>query len=87
MTASDTDLIEELSALEHEQWMTWSKTVFKRMYDMLMDEGKTGHEIVASMEIRWEPNWIPYGDLDEETKEYDREWAEKALAIVRKYIA
>jgi hypothetical protein len=62
------DLIESLAALEHEQWVAWSKAV--------------AHEVSEDRRKRWETYWVPYNDLDEETKEKDREWARKVAEII-----
>lgn len=60
---------EKLAALEHDQWLHWSKTVA---------------ESVAPEKVKeWEPNWIPYEKLTEEAKNQDREWADKVLAIIQ----
>lgn len=82
---SESHLLEELSDLEHEQWMRWSKTVHERMMQYFR-EGKTLEQFIGDMTQRWEPNWIPYKQLDWDTKEFDREWSRQALGIVRKYI-
>lgn len=62
------ELIEALAALEHDQWIAWSKTV--------------AHEVSDDRRKRWETYWVPYSDLDEETKEKDREWARKVAEII-----
>jgi hypothetical protein len=62
-------LLEELAAVEHEQWVTWSKTVAK--------EGLTPERIE-----RWEKFWTEYAELDDDVKEYDRIWARKVLDLV-----
>jgi hypothetical protein len=64
-------IIEDLSALEHEQWTKWSKSLAKR--EDISDERRAS----------WESYWIPYGLLREETKEDNRRWARRALKIVR----
>ena len=63
------DLREQLAALEHEQWEKWSRTV--------AEQGLTPERIE-----RWQRYWVPYADLDEATKDFDREWAGKALALI-----
>jgi hypothetical protein len=62
------ELIESLAALEHEQWVAWSKAV--------------AHEVSEDRRKRWETYWVPYDELDEETKEKDREWARKVAEII-----
>lgn len=61
------ELIEEIAALEHEQWITWSKAVA----DEVGDERRE----------RWEKYWVPYEELSEEIKEHDRVWARKIIAL------
>jgi len=63
------DTFEELAALEHEQWMEWSKSV--------------AQEVSAKRRKRWEKYWVPYAELDESVKEWDREWARKVLEILK----
>lgn len=61
------DLVERLAALEHRQWMHWTQAVAER------------EDLPDGLVERWEESWVPYDDLDEETKEMDREWARRAL--------
>ena len=63
------NLREKLANLEHEQWMKWASSV--------MDE--VGEE----RQKRWRAYMIPYGDLSEKVKDYDRKWADKILAILQ----
>jgi hypothetical protein len=32
--------------------------------------------------MSWEKNWKPYSKLDEDTKDFDREWADKIIDAV-----
>lgn len=64
------DFIEELSNLEHEQWMSWSKHI------------RANNVIPLDLLRRWEKNWIPYSKLDEKTKEFDRVWARKVVKLI-----
>jgi hypothetical protein len=68
--AADEDR-ERLAALEHEQWVKWAQSV--------MDS----EPISEARRERWERFMVPYADLDEPTKDYDREWADRALVILR----
>lgn len=63
------ELLESLASIEHEQWMEWSKSV--------------ASEVSAERRDRWEKYWIPYDQLSDEVKEQDREWARKALNLMR----
>lgn len=82
---SESHLLEELSDLEHEQWIQWSKTVFDRL-QMYANQGKDINEVINLLRLRWYSSWVPYKQLDWETKEYDREWSRQVLGIIRKYM-
>ena len=63
-------ILDELAALEHEQWVAWSKSV-------------AAAEIISEYRLeRWTRLWIPYEELSERWKEEDLKWARKALKIV-----
>lgn len=62
---------EELANLEHEQWIKWAKT--------LMETENLSPERVE----RWKRYMVPYAELDEKTKDYDRKWADMVLEIVQ----
>lgn len=64
--------IEELSELEHEQWMQWSKEV--------ADKEKVSQERLD----RWKKLWVPYKDLTELEKEADRAWARRVSDMITK---
>ena len=69
---TDEEIIEPLAELEHEQWMKWADTIMQT-------------EKISDVRFaRWASCMIPYAELTEEMKEFDREWARKALAILRK---
>lgn len=63
----DGEFIEKLSSIEHEQWMTWAKSI----YQEVSDERKK----------RWDSYFVPYEQLEEPVKAHDRIWAEKVLLI------
>lgn len=65
-------LIEQLAELEHDQWVSWSRSVWER----------NGGHITSDLYKHWEKNWIPYSELSEEEKEKDRKWARKTLKII-----
>ena len=69
---TDEEIIESLAELEHEQWMKWADTIMQT------------EKISDARFARWASCMIPYAELTEEMKEFDREWARKALAILRK---
>lgn len=64
-----TDVPEALAALEHEQWMTWSKSL------------AAAEPLSEERVERWRRLWVPYADLSEQEKDADRVWAEKVLAL------
>jgi hypothetical protein len=66
------ELLEKLSDLEHRQWMEWSQAVAK--------------EVSPERATRWKAYQVPYDQLDEKTKQMDREWAEKVLEILQPYM-
>jgi len=63
-------LIEELAALEHEQWSAWASSLIQN------------ETLSRSRVDRWGRLLVPYGQLTDEEKEQDRIWARKALAIL-----
>jgi hypothetical protein len=85
---------EKLSELEHIQWEKWSKTVAEELmqvYQLLTPIIKDkravdARKIIGKRLDRWKKNWIPYSDLTEEVKEFDREWADKVMVVVKKEI-
>lgn len=65
-------LLEELSALEHEQWAHWTKFMLGNMTDF--------------NRTRWEKQIeTSYSELSNKEKESDREWARKVLELINKY--
>jgi hypothetical protein len=67
---SRNELREKLAALEHSQWEAWSKTLLAT------------ENISEERTERWQQYGVPYDQLPETVKEYDREWADKVLGIV-----
>jgi len=65
---NDNDLLERLAALEHEQWMHWAKAV--------------APEVSAERRERWERYMVPYEELPDDVKEFDREWARRVLEVL-----
>ena len=63
-------ILEELAAIEHDQWIAWSKNIAETE-DLSLDRVS-----------RWRLLWVPYVDLSEEMKEHDRKWARKVLEIL-----
>jgi len=71
MSKEEFQKIEKLAALEHEQWMAWSKDIVKT------------ESIRYGRLERWQKLWIPYEQLTEEQKEQDRVWARKVIDILK----
>ena len=69
----DTENIEKLAELEHQQWMYWSEAVAKK----LPQSAQSAHIIKG-----WMENWKPYAELSDEVKEFDRVWARKVIPII-----
>ena len=60
-------LLEEISELEHEQWMHWAKEILKE------------EDISEERAKRWKKDFKDYKDLPEDVKEFDREYAEEVI--------
>lgn len=67
---SESDRLETLAALEHRQWMHWSQYIAE------------SHDIPVNLREKWEANWVPYSELDDDVKEKDRRWAREVLEIL-----
>ena len=65
------DLLERISALIHEEWMSWAKDVMDRK-----------DELPERFE-KWEKEMVPYEELSEDAKEYDREWGRKFIELIQ----
>ena len=70
MTQKTKALRDRLADLEHEQWMSWAKSIL------------TTEQISAKRKERWVKCFIPYDELSDEMKEHDLVWADRVLAIV-----
>lgn len=71
-----TDLLEDLAALEHEQWRKWA-------YELIDTEQLSRSRVDRWLKIL---QLSGYQNLPEEMKERDREWAERVLWIVKKHL-
>lgn len=63
--------IEKLAELEHEQWMSWAKTLIET------------ENISESRKQRWKKYMVPYDTLPEDVKEQDRKWAYEVLKLMQ----
>jgi len=70
------DLLEDLAALEHEQWKSWALNIIDT------------ENITPARADRWFEiiKAGGYRNLTEELKDKDREWAEQVLFIVKKHL-
>ena len=69
--AEKKELLERLAALEHEQWIAWSKSI-------------TYNEHISQDRFdRWRRLWCPYSELTGVMKDQDRRWARKVITIVK----
>lgn len=66
------ELLDELAALEHEQWMEWTETL-------------AGEEALSPNRLqRWKSSFKPYEELTEAQQESDRNYAKKVLLLLKK---
>jgi len=81
--------LERLSEIEHNQWIHWSKTIWDRLETIKRaieaDDKRTALFLLEEQRNKWDKNWIPYKQLDEKTKEFDRVWAKKVLETISSY--
>lgn len=85
------ELLEKLAALEHEQWIGWSKSIAKDMEELLdiANIASIYNYLTAEQERliikqderleRWKTLWVPYEELSEDLKNEDRYFARKIL--------
>ena len=71
--AAAQDMREALAEVFHEAWEHWSKAV--------KDDIKSPERVA-----RWQEYWVPYDQLDESTKDMDREWADEAMGRIEKFV-
>jgi arginyl-tRNA synthetase len=66
------DLVKKLAALEHDQWMAWSRSIAK------------SNEPIEERDAQWEKLWVSYVDLPAEEKKADRYWVRKIIKLLEK---
>ena len=66
----DNTVLERLAALEHEQWVSWATALLE------------SEQLSKERKIRWKKLFVPYHQLDEAVKEFDRVWARKVLETI-----
>lgn len=67
----DNQILEQLAALEHQQWMSWAKHPIAT------------EPLTEATVRRWQSYFIPYAELPEDIKELDRNYARKVLALLQ----
>ncbi len=76
-------LKEQVAEKEHEQWLRWAGTVIKDLW-VISSGHKVDCECVSCKRIRrWKPNMIPYSELPDNVKEYDRIEATPVLNLFK----
>ncbi len=68
-----TRLVEEMSNLEHEQWMSWASSIMQE------------EDLFKERKQRWSKYMVPYDQLEEDIKEHDRIYAKKVIAVICDY--
>jgi len=72
--AQEKQIFEELSALEHEQWLMWAKDILEK------------EDISEETRKRWEEYFVPYEVLPEGAKNLDRTFARKSLEVFKSFL-
>ncbi len=57
----------------HDVWCEWSKTIAKE------------EQLSPDRMKRWKSQWIPFDQLDKETQEKDRKYADRLLEVLKRY--
>lgn len=74
------ELIEQMAALEHEQWAHWTAYMLTML---CKDHPELNHDENV---LRWSRQiLVEYKNLTEKEKESDREWARKSFDIARDF--
>lgn len=83
------EIIEELAAVAHESWAGWTKYLFSKCGDGVVD----GLRVTSAILPVWaKKRWMrqmgtPYTDLPEEEKESDRVEARKYLEVMEEELS
>lgn len=78
------DLKEELSAIQHEQWSGWMRYLFSKCEKIGTDQGETVMIPKASYDWWTRQVETPYAELTDKEQESDRIEADKILAIIER---
>ena len=94
---NDDKNLEVVSDCVHEQWMEWSKSISKELFDVIciLQTNLNGEENDSEMREaannilkrlnRWNQLWVPYDELSEEMKDKDRKYARKILENLNRF--
>lgn len=74
MNINEQKLLEELSELEHQQWICWAQNILQ------------AEAVSNKTQERWKKYFVPYSELTQELKNLDRSFARKSLEIFKKHI-
>ena len=66
------ELLEALSEVEHKQWMVLTSAI--------ADTEKISPERLA----RWKESWVPYEELTEDNKDFDRTFALSVINVLKR---
>lgn len=70
---NEAELLEAVASLEHDQWVSWAKSLLRSRDDKLSQERRA----------RWARLVVSdYMELTEEEKEHDRKWARKVIELL-----
>jgi hypothetical protein len=72
------ELIEKLSALEHDQWIQYSRSIYRQI-----KQSTSREDLLKRGADKGQSKWKPYDLLSESEKDKDRIWANKVLEIIR----
>jgi len=88
---TNSNLIEQLAAIEHERWAGWMRYLFENCFEHRLTDAGTGKEfstgglcIRKSLVDHWQRQIdTPYADLSEAEKESDREQVERYIHLLQ----
>ena len=69
----NSELLEELAGLEHEQWVFWTKELAQK---------HANNKSWKPQIEKWKKYWVSSQELPEEIQEADRIWARKVINIL-----
>jgi hypothetical protein len=84
----EAEMVETVAEAIHDEWATWAGSLMPELQELTFNHLPYGQWVEAGncrcktceRKKRWFKMFVPYSELPEETKEYDRIWARKLLA-------